>query len=260
MDGTRVFPDDVLLEGNAFYNDTPRPTKGSVTLLDIVGGKRWIVRDNLIADFAKNGGDFVSYAAFFKGNSRDGLFEGNLVICELRHHGGVRVGLSLGGGGTGKKFCENQDCRFEHTSGTIQNNIIMHCPQDVGIYLNKARDTHVYHNTLYNTHGVDVRFNETNADIRNNVISGRIKARDGGAYASSHNFIGTDSDIERLYENPRGVEYDLQAGTAIVDSGFPVPTVRRDYCGVIRDQSAPDLGAIENAERVFCAKFRDMVP
>jgi hypothetical protein len=36
------------------------------------------------------------------------MIEQNLVVCEWCHSGGVRLGLSLGGG-TGKRFCVNQD-------------------------------------------------------------------------------------------------------------------------------------------------------
>lgn len=34
-------------------------------------------------------GDPISYAAFLKGNSRDGLFERNLVVCERASSGGA---------------------------------------------------------------------------------------------------------------------------------------------------------------------------
>ena len=176
----RLFPDEVRIENNAIYNGTPRRTDNPVALIDAVGGKRWLVRGNFIADFAKDGGDGVSYAAFLKGNSRDGVFERNLVLCEWRHKGGIRVGLSFGGGGTSADACEGRDCSAEHRDGSMRNNVIAFCPQDVGIYLNRAAGTRLYNNLLYETAGIDVRFPTSEADIRNNVISGGIRERDGG--------------------------------------------------------------------------------
>lgn len=51
-------------------------------------GRRRIVCTHFIHDHQKAGGDQVSHAVFLKGNSRDELFERNLVICERDHAGG----------------------------------------------------------------------------------------------------------------------------------------------------------------------------
>ena len=65
------------------------------------------MRRNFIHDFRKASGDEVSYAAFLKGNSREGLFEGNVVSCvhSAGDTGGYRVGLSFGGGGRAPIRC-----------------------------------------------------------------------------------------------------------------------------------------------------------
>ena len=80
-----VFPSDVLIEGNAFFNSTPRKTTRPVSLINLDGGRRHIVRGNLIANFSKAIGNKVAYGAFMKALVRDGIFERNLVICELTH-------------------------------------------------------------------------------------------------------------------------------------------------------------------------------
>ena len=176
-----VFPDDVRIELNEFANAAVRNTSNPVTPIDVVGGRRWVVRANFIHDHAKGLGDQISYAAFLKGNSRDGLFERNLVICERDHTGGVRLGLSFGGGGSGPgPICEDGVCTPEHQNGMMRNNLIVNCPADVGIYLNAATSTRLYHNTLIDTTGIDVRFPSSTADIRNNLVSGQIRNRDGG--------------------------------------------------------------------------------
>jgi hypothetical protein len=188
--GTRSYPDDVLIEDNFLFNTTIRNVSLPVTPIDVVGGERWIVRGNFIADFAKSGGDRATYGAFLKGNSRDGVFERNLVICEWRHSGGIRVGLSFGGGGvTSKALCQDGDCTYQHSGGLMRNNIVMDCPNDTGIYVNASRNVKILNNTIYNANGVDVRFPQSSAEIRNNIIAGGIRSRDDGAVTAENNLV-----------------------------------------------------------------------
>src|SRR5690606_25151729 len=120
------------------------------------------------------------YAAFLKGNSRDGIIERNLVICELLHSGGARLGLSFGGGGSSHDpICEDGTCSPEHQGGVMRNNIVVGCPATLGIYVNKCADCRVLHNTLYDTTGIDVRYAVSSVEVRGNILSGRIRARDG---------------------------------------------------------------------------------
>jgi hypothetical protein len=233
-------PSAVTVEGNRFYNRTPRQTGNPVTVIDINGGRGWVVRHNYIADFQKAGGDHISYAAFLKRNSFDGLFEGNLVVCEQRHRGGVRLGLSLGGGGAGMPV--------EHTDGTIRNNIVMNCPADVGIYLNRARNTRIYNNVLYNTVGIDVRYRQSSADIRNNVLSGRIKDRSNGSHVAEANRVGvTPEQFAAWFVDPAHGDFRPRSGAPVIGAGVPAPDVARDFCG--RERSRPmDQGAIAAGE------------
>lgn len=240
------FPDDVVIEGSEFADSAPRQTGNPVTKIDVVGGRRWIVRANFIHDFEKVESDHVSYAAFLKGNSRDGLFERNLVICERDHAGGVRLGLSLGGGGSSPgSICEDGTCTPEHQHGMLRNNIVVNCPQDVGIYLNAAADTRIYDNTLIATTGIDVRFASSTADIRNNLVSGQIRNRDGGSSTQSANLTGiTTPQYVQWFADPLAADLTLLDGTAFVDLAEPLATVPDDYCGRLRG-STPDRGAVE---------------
>ena len=202
----QYFPDNVLIENNYIYNRRPRNTGNPVTPIDVVGGRFWTIRGNFIADFQKGGGNHISYAAFLKGNSDNGLFERNLVVCEWRHKGGIRLGLSLGGGGTtDPRFCQGRSCTIQHYKGTIRSNIIMNCPKDVGIYLNSAANTKVINNTILNTLGVDVRFSGSFAVIANNLIEGRIKGRDNGRYREVNNIV--EKDLDEFF--PNQANYDL---------------------------------------------------
>jgi Right handed beta helix region len=244
-----VFPDDVLIERNEIFNSTLRITGNPVTPIDVVGGRRWVIRSNFIHDHGKGGGDGISYAAFLKGNSRDGLFERNLVICERDHTGGVRLGLSFGGGGSGPpSICEDGTCTPEHQNGMMRNNIIANCSQDVGIYLNKATNTRIYNNNLFNTTGIDVRFTASTADLRNNLLSGAIRNRDGGTSTKAANREGlTLAQWTAWFVNPAGANFALLNGSQLVNLGQVLAQVPDDYCGRLRTDGAPDLGVVEYA-------------
>lgn len=236
------FPDDVLIEGCELYNDAPRQTGNPVTPVDVVGGSGWVVRANFIHDFAKAQGNQISYAAFLKGNGRDGRFENNLVVCEDLHAGNVRLGLSFGGGGTSPdSVCEEQDCSTEHTGGVMVNNIIAHCPADVGIYLNKSADTEILHNTVYDTLGVDVRFDVSDAWVDGNVVSGWIRTRDSAVLTEGVN-LSDYGNFSGTYSDPDNLDFSVVDPTDILDAGSPDVTV--DFCFNGRDGAA-DLGATE---------------
>lgn len=195
IDDMQQFPDHVTIEDNYIYNRRPRETGNPVTPIDVVGGQHWEIKHNFIADFAKAKGDKISYAAFLKGNSDHGLFERNLVICEWRSSGGVRLGLSFGGGGTkDPRFCQGRSCTIQHYKGVMRSNIILNCPNDVGIYLNSAANTELINNTILNTAGVDVRFSGSFATLANNIIEGRVKERDGGRFREVNNVVEPDLD------------------------------------------------------------------
>ena len=243
--GAYVFPDDALIEGNTIYDTRVRTTANPVTKLDVVGGRRWIVRANTIYDYVKGQGDMISYAAFLKGNSRNGLFERNLVLCRRALSGGTGLGLSLGGGGTAAAFCEDGDCTTEHQNGILRNNLVLAC-EDVGIYLNRAAGTLVEHNTLYATTGIDVRFATSSADLRNNLTNGQIRARDGGIVVQSGNLTLVPlATFATWFVQPALADFRLLDGSQLVDLGVPANATTNDYCGNDRDDGMPDVGALE---------------
>ena len=250
--GSYVFPDDVLIEGNHFYGTRARNTANPVTMIDVVGGRRWIVRRNVIYDFQKALGDNITYAAFLKGNSRDGLFERNLVLCSRNFSGGTRLGLSLGGGGTAPQFCEEASCVTEHQNGTLRNNLIVNC-SDVGIYLNRAQNTVVDHNTLYATTGVDVRFATSSATVRNNVLTGAIRNRDGGTSTQSGNLANVaPATMQAWFQDPASGDFRALDVATLVNQGVGGTAVVDDYCGDDRDDGLNDIGAVEYDGEADC--------
>jgi len=183
--GKRIFPDHVLIQHNNFYNEWKRNTTHPVNFIDVVGGEHWLIENNFIADFGKNGrrGRGVAFGAYLKGASKYGIFQKNLVACKWKlpytHMLDIRVGLSFGGGSTGQQFCMDGKCSYEHDEGIMRQNTIVNCKNDVSIYLNKSRNTKIYSNILLNSLGIDVRYPESSALIYSNELDGRIKARDG---------------------------------------------------------------------------------
>lgn len=247
-DGKVHYPDNALIEDNTLYNSEVRRTSKPVNALDVVSCNNWIVRGNFISDFAKGEGNRISYAAFIKGNSSGGVFENNLVIGEYRTSGGVRVGLSFGGGGTGKRFLRGGESDTEHRNGIIRNNVVMYFT-DVAVYLNKAAGTKIYNNTFYKTMGIDVRFKSSSADIKNNLMTGRIKNRDGGTSIQDNNIIVPASsvlkkDFSDWFVDPMKGDFSLKKQGPFIDSALILPEVYEDFCGRPRSDK-PDVGAFE---------------
>ena len=247
--GSYVWPDDVVIEGSNFYDTRPRQTSNPVTKIDVVGGQRWRIVANRIADFEKGEGDTVSYAAFLKGNSKDGVMERNLVLCSHNFSGGVRVGLSLGGGGTSPdSICEEGTCTPENRSSILRNNLIVGC-SDVGIYLNEAEEARILGNTLYQTSGIDVRFEASSAFLANNLLDGRIRERDGGTATLGVNWA--ELDLSSVFVNPAAGDFNLASDPGVVDAGEVHAELTDDYCGRLRD-AAPDGGALEYSSADPC--------
>ena len=237
------YPDDGLLVGNDFANRTARETGAPVTFIDLVSASGWVVRDNVLADFAKAGGNRVSYGIFMKGNSEGGLIERNLVLCRYRVEGGTRVGISLGGGGTEARYCREGSCNSEHRAGTVRNNVVVDCP-DVGVYLNRAQDSRVVHNTLLMTRGIDVRFPTTTGLVAGNVLSGRVLDRDGGRARARDNLLLAANATRRCFPGLDRLDFAPAPGACTLR--VPVPLADDDFHGTPRAE--PSLaGALQAA-------------
>jgi parallel beta-helix repeat protein len=262
-DAPRIGPHGVLLEGNSFYNTRARQTNHPVSFIDVVGVNHFIVSNNVIADFQKAKGDQISYAAQIKGNSAYGVYERNLVLCEYQTSGGIRVGLSFGGGGTGKQFLEPGDI-YEHSKGIVRNNIVMYC-SDVGLYLNKAHETKVFNNTFYRTNGVDIRFPESTALIANNLVSGKIWDRNDATSERRNNLVRANDrflwsfkkDFTDWFVDPAAGNFVIKDGKDIIDKGENSNLIWEDFCGNKRD-GLPDIGAIEFGNQDTCLPIPEM--
>lgn len=248
-------PNGGLVEHNEIADTHPRATSNPVCKLNIDSVDAWTVRDNVIHDFHKNGGDSVSYGAFMKGGGKDGVFERNLVLCTRDlTTGGTRIGLSFGGGGTGNAYCApafdpGVPCDPENSNGTMRNNVIVNC-SDVGIYLNKAADTKVLFNTLIATSGVDFRFASSSGRAHGNLLASAIRTRDGATFAAGTNLQQVaQASFDGWYAAP--LEGDLSVVgdvSSLIGAAAATPEVTDDYCGRPRPESGSfTLGALEHS-------------
>jgi hypothetical protein len=245
------YPDHGLIESNTLRNNSIRVTLNPVTPVDLVAASHWVIRRNLISDFIKGDGDRISYGAFAKGAGGDNLLEQNVVLCEdrLRGAAGQRIGLSLGGGGTGKAYCrDGGKCITEQEGSTLRANLIASCSDD-GIYLNAAARSKVMHNTLVDTGGIAVRFPTSSAELDGNLVDGIIRSRDSGILHLGDN---RTTPAARLYAGSHP-QRELFRDPLAFDFRWRQPAERRklhgesvpDLCGQPRSE-APRYGAFDD--------------
>jgi hypothetical protein len=249
------FPDDGLVESTTLTNMHPRVTTKPVTPFDLVAASGWTLRANLISDFIKAEGDHVSYGAFVKGGGSRNVFERNVVWCEQRLRGlpGQRIGLSLGGGGTGRTVCRDGRCITEQDGGVLRANLIVGC-SDVGIYLNSAAASRILDNTLVDTAGIDVRYPTSSALVDGNIVDGRLRSRDGGIIHAADNriaplwrsYLGSNA-VRALFQAPGSGDFAWRDGPPLRSDPDAVerPANVLDLCGKPRP-GTPAYGAFSD--------------
>jgi len=239
-----LFPDNGVIEGNTLTNAAARETENPITPIDLVAASGWRVSGNFIADFVRASEQKATYGAFFKGEGENNVMERNLVVCEWKLRGlrGQRIGLSLGGGGTGMGVRRLEGrTGFEQTGGVIRDNLIANCSDD-GIYINQSARSVIDRNTLLDTAGIDVRFVESSATVTANIVDGAIRARDGATLR------GGDNDVPPLlglfvgWHPQRGHFRDpakLDLTWAREPEYLADPEQRTDLCGQPRGPQSP---------------------
>jgi hypothetical protein len=237
------WPDDGLLQFTTLSNSSARRTDRPVSAIDLVGAHGWQIADNHLERSIKAGGDSTSYAMCIKGASQHTRIERNLVVCspERISQRGLRVGVSLGCGGTRREFCRDGRCEFEQLNSTVANNVVAHC-NDFGIDLHRTGSALVAHNTLVNTEGIDARHGSTQATVVGNLIEGRARARDGARLIEQDNVrAGT---LDRWLAEPHAL--DLRWLT-MTDGARATPETERDFCGARRPPMSPPGATVETS-------------
>jgi len=213
-----LWPDDGLLQFNTLTNPAPRKTKNPVTLFDLVAANNWLVADNVVSDFVKDGSNRISYGMFMKGAGMGGRFERNLIICTSKgiSQPGSRVGLSWGGGTTGPRFCRDGKCASEFIQGVAANNVVAHC-NDAGIDVNKGQQISLVNNTLINTQGINIRGESTEVKMVGNLLEGRVRFGPGRSGSESNNDVLT---LDKVLQDPDRLTLTRKSATPA-----DVPTV-----------------------------------
>lgn len=209
------YPDNGRLEYNYFSFTEPRQVRNSVTPINLDHGNNWRTSYNIIRDFAKIGGNRISYGLFFKGGVVGGEISNNLIVCNTKKEEpkSALVGMSIGGGGMSTSNRRN-NVDFEAKGVLVKNNIVMHC-NDVALYVNKGKDSVIHNNTFYNTNGLDLRYQETSGQVFNNVLNGKIRLRDGGKGDVVDNFLvevdywSGENKMQALYQAPERGDFTL---------------------------------------------------
>ena len=244
------FPDAGIIDHNTLIDTRARYTPNPVTPIDLDAASNWQIAGNLIADFVKLGGNGISYGAFAKAAGDNNVFERNAVLCEdrLQHQSGQRVGISLGGGGSNDAIRRDGGrSGLEHDHGRISDNLIAFC-SDEGIYINRARNSQIDHNTLLDTSGIEVRFAQSSADIKNNIIDGIIEVRDDALVRSDANENSSLIGLFVGWHPQRNLFVDVGRLNLVWRSDPPrtsLPDLRPDLCGAARG-SRPAIGAFED--------------
>lgn len=251
------FPDYGNITSNAFYNLTPRKTANPVTLLDLVAVSNWKISGNFIADFAKGAGDNISYGVFLKGGGESNVIENNLIDCQWRNSGGVNIGASFGGGGTQAKYCRDKQCQSEQSDSLFRNNIVMNC-SDVGLYINKSKHITVFNNLFYRTRGIDVRYKESSAIIKNNILDGRINKRDNATVIESNNVsdfltsLALDSTVETIFSDPEKGDFIVKQARRVELQGEGNNALGIGFCGNAHSKNVPNIGPFETLASTHC--------
>tara|TARA_Y100000588_G_C14253678_1_gene924529 strand:+ start:1299 stop:2330 length:1032 start_codon:yes stop_codon:yes gene_type:complete len=158
--------------------------------IDAHRAKNWVVENNHFENIASPSEHIAEHAIHFWRNSHNTIVRDNTIINSDRG-----IGFGLG----------NVD--NEHIGGAIENNVILHNNpahpyKDAGIVLESAKGTKVLSNTVLLQSGypnaIEYRFGFTHSvEIRNNVVLGAIKRRNGASGTVAENAQLTLSDEKR---------------------------------------------------------------
>jgi hypothetical protein len=225
--------------------------------IDAHQARGWIVRDNFMEGFWCASG-LAEHAIHFWRGGRDTVIERNVLKDNARG-----IGLGLVNSGAARTFSDNfcpeaGGAYIGHYGGIIRNNFI-HASSpgllgsndgfDCGICLASACKAVTVHNSVVSTgnnfSSIEWRFGgSVGNEIRNNIATHGLRARDGGSASLSGNLEGASLS---LFVDGQGGDLHLAPGAnAAIDQGVPLaPGVSdNDIDDDIRDAN-PDIGADE---------------
>ncbi len=254
------FPDDgVIACSHIELTDAGRPhirndcyTGG----VDAHQAQDWVIRDNLIEGFWCDSG-LSEHGIHLWRSCRDTLVERN----ELRDNA-RGIGFGLATSGSGIRTYADDPCPgagggyVDHYGGIIRNNFVFANDSglfaseygfDCGICLWNACGARVLHNTVASTQApfssIEWRFDYTDVDIINNLVSHDLTDRGGTSYLEANL---ESQPLSLFVDGTNGDLHLLASATVAIDQAATLPEVTDDFDGDTRPHgSAPDVGADE---------------
>ena len=204
--------------------------------VDVHTGDNWIVRHNLFRNVRAPQGQLAGPAILMWNASTGSVVDGNTFIDCQRE---IALGLI-------------ERTPNDHTGGIVRNNFIYRAPTvagDSAVYVADSPGTQVLHNSILVSgtypNPIEYRFGHTTGTvIANNVLDGRIAARDGATGTVSGNYT---SGSAALFVNPEAGDLHLKPGAlALIDRvATPLPNAGPDWDGHFRPVGVTDIGADE---------------
>jgi len=204
--------------------------------VDVHTGNGWTVRHNLFRNIKAPSGLLAGPAVLMWNGTTNSIVEGNTFIDCQRE---ISLGL-------------NDKSPYDHSGGVARNNFIYRSPGlggDAAILIGDSPNTQVVNNTIFVNGGypspIEYRFGgTTNALIANNLLDGKVLARDGATGTASGNYTSVTAG---LFVNPTAGDLHLKSTAAVaIDKATGSGTPAQDWDNEARPYgSAADIGADE---------------
>lgn len=223
--------------------------------IDAHQAQGWVIRDNLIEGFWCPQG-LSEHAIHMWVSSRDTLVERNVLRNNARS-----VGFGMREDGSARTYaddpCPGADGGYvDHYGGAIRNNFVFAGDGDLlasasgfdcGICLWQACGARVLHNTVASTQApfssIEWRFDRTDIDVVNNLVTHNLRDR-GGTARLSGNLEG--QPLSTFVDGDRGNLHLSAGATAAIDQVAAPADVSEDIDGDPRPiGGASDIGADE---------------
>ncbi len=236
------------------YSDFSRGTRVSrpdyTNAIDILAGKGWVVRDNLIRRIRSETGPAGPAILVWK-NSQDTVIQRNVIIDSWR---GIALGLSP----ADSRSRGGPDVGFDHQNAVVENNVVLAInePADAANENNYALNSRILHNTVYYNPrlrhatgwSIEYRFPPTTVTIVNNLTNRPIVRRHPYPVQGARQAGNITNTQATWFRDITAADFHLRMNAPSVDRGAREPSSERDFDGDIRPQGrAPDPGADEYA-------------
>jgi hypothetical protein len=222
--------------------------------IDAHQAEGWVIQDNLIEGFWCDNGLSEHGIHLWRG-CRDTVVERNVLRENARG-----IGFGLADSGDGRIYtdnpCPSAGGYVDHYGGLIRNNFVFASDAnlfgsefgfDCGICLWQACGAQIFNNTVVSTQAsfssIEWRFDNTDIELRNNLVSHNLRDR-GGTAVLSHNL--QNAPLSLFVDGANGDLHLLGTATAAIDQGLTLAEVTDDVDGEARPSgTAPDIGADE---------------